>query len=963
MKKSIIVIIILLGIQKLYAQETGVIYGTAIDKSIGETVIGAKIVVVELEKSALTNIDGNYKFKLPVGTYTLRASYFGLQKVEIANVKVLANKETKIDIDFEPESSELEITVIQAEAVKNTDASVIAIQKAALSVQDGISSQQISRTGASNAAESVKQISGANVEDGKYMVMRGLGDRYSLTQLNGMLMPSIDPYRNSSPLDLIPTGVIDNMITIKTFTPDLPGNFSGGLMNVTTRSFPTSLKFNFGISSSYNTQANLIENFKAQPSGLASITGDINERNFLPDDLKTEQARSLLTNSVYLQTRNPNPNNDEHRKFNNIATQQLSNEFYTQNFSTPLNSSVSFDVGNTVKLFGKDLGFTLGANYDQSYSHYEDGIIRFFQNTTAGTLLRVLDVTETKSTQNIGYGAFLNLAYNLHQNHKISLIGISNNDFNYSARQQEGRNFTITNNARLNVEAFDFMQRNSSTAQLSGRHFFPSVKNLEIDWSASYTVAEQVEPDVRAFSYGILIENGDTTYEDQGGGYQKPLHFYRDLNDDLFQVKLDLTLPITKNAENKIKVGGYSSALTRAFNEYRFDLTYNTGEAPFLNFTQSNGDLPNYFSQRNFGLYDTLYDANGNVTRYRNGFYYVNQVVPSNFYTGNQNITAAYAMGSYKFTDKFKAVAGARLEVTDMGAESEDTKQEAASIQQSDILPSINLIYSVSDKTNFRLSANRTLARPNLREISPFELFDTKNGFRTNGNPDLVNTEINNFDLRYEFYPNFGELFSISLYYKQFLNPIIISFEPDAQAVPEIRYINTTEADVYGAEFELRKNLGFIASTFKNFSFATNFSLIRSNVSVPEDEINNSKDVDSTFELTSRPFQGQAPYIINALLSYVNDSADFEASIFYNVTGPTLSSVAIRATPDLYLQPRPQLNIKLSKTFKSHFGVSLKATNLLNPYYLITQEFKGEINETEKFRLGRTFTLGLSYKL
>jgi outer membrane receptor protein involved in Fe transport len=249
-----------------------------------------------------------------------------------------------------------------------------------------------------------------------------------------------------------------------------------------------------------------------------------------------------------------------------------------------------------------------------------------------------------------------------------------------------------------------------------------------------------------------------------------------------------------------------------------------------------------------------------------------------------------------------------------------------------------------------------------MRELAPFAQFDPKNGFFNVGNPGLKRTLINNYDLRYELYPNSGEIIAVSAYYKTFQDPIIRAFNPRA-TIPELTFINVDKAEIMGLEFELRKSLGVFNEKLKYFFVNTNFTLIKSRVDVPQNEIDNAKNVDSTFSLKTRPFQGQSPYIVNAILSYVNPEVGHESALSFNVSGRKLYSISMFATPDIYEEPVPVLNFKTSQTLGKYWIISFSARNIFNSSITKTQLFRGGEYIAESFQIGRTFSLGLTFRV
>ena len=994
-----------------YAQ-SGTISGKIIDKETGEEIIGAVVKVEGSTQATSSDLSGNFNLKLLEGTYTISCNFISYQKILIQNVVVKSGAVYPLDFMLESSNVQIREVVIEAVQQRNTDASLISIQKKSFAVQDGISAQQMARTGSNNAAESAKQITGASVEDGKYMVMRGLGDRYSIAQLNGLPIPSNDPYRNASSLDLIPSAFVDNIVTIKTFTPDQPGNFAGGNLNITTKSFPDKFYLNVNTSQSYNTLASLNSDFLSYQGGSTDWKGKDDGTRKVPELALNDSVRDMLNSSLYLYARKKGENNEAQRQLFNTAAHSFSNEFAAEKVGdlnresglgyqvkqifglnntfakSPLNNNYSISSGNKYSFKNIEIGATIGANYQRNFSNYTDGKINTYVNTNSEKLFGYQELNETKSIDNPQLGGLANLAIKIAKKHTISATGIYSNDAEKVTRQQYGsfKGQVSDSRAQFNTNVLEFTQRELKSIVLNGNHNLNVLNGLDIDWAVSKTHTRQYEPDLRYFAYtsvkdtadsigtnGDLVRYLDTAYYMNNAEFAFPYHFYRDLNDIQKQAKIDFTLNVNKSQSFKLKWGAYYSSTQRKFEEYRFQMNNSGIGSQKLYLDNFNGDINAFLDASNFGITDTLYNQQGNITRYNTGWHYINQVNNRNFYNGQQNIGAAYAMGVFSPIKKLKVITGARIETTDINVASRDTNAvfyslngdsiiDPGKLKLIDVLPSINMVYALTEKANLRIAFSQTIARPNMRELAPFEQFDTKNGFYNVGNPGLKRTLINNFDLRYEWFSRPGEIIAVSGYYKTFKDPIIRAFNPKA-SIPELSFVNVDKAEVIGLELEYRKCLDFIAPFLQHFYLNTNLTLIKSRVDIPLKEIENSKNVDSTYNIASRPFQGQAPFIVNTILTYSNTKIGHESSLSFNVSGPKLYSISLFATPDVYEAPVPFLNFKTSQNIGKRWQVSLVMRNLLNAKVKKTQTYKNDVYISEAYSIGRTFGFGISYKI
>lgn len=954
--------------------QRGIISGKVIDKVTGEELIGVSIQAVSKAngslKGAISDFEGNFSFEVDSGLYNITVTYTSYAKFIVENYEAKAGTVNVLDVPLGAETTEIAEVVITAAVVRNTDASLIALQKRSFSIQDGISSQQIGRTGVANAADAMKQVTGAVVEGGKFIVMRGLGDRYSISQLNGITMPSTDPYRNSSSLDLIPSQMVENIITLKTFTPDLPGNFSGGLVNITTKTIPDKFNLYVSVSGSYNSQASFNDQFlgHGDDAGKNDWLGFDGGGRKIPDVLTVEANRLQLSQSSYLNARQPGEQFDPLRQLLLQSSRELSNVYIPKQKTAPINHGLNFSIGDNYKILGNSLGFNLGFNYSREFTHIENAAVNTFTNSGA-SLFDYQTLTETRSVETPHLGGLFNIAYKIGANNVISGNIIYNNDTDITGRQQSGSFPGVLSvpSATYVVNAMEFIRRQYVSYQIGGRHVLPQLNDIEITYNGSINNSLQEEPDTRYFAHSTYFDenNNEQRYEINEAEFRPPFHFWRDLEDKSSEAKIDLSIPFLRRgnagSSNQIKFGGFYNKMTRSFSEYTFGLNRHPDIPVSLFPTSFQGDWDAFFDYQNYTILDTTFNSSGNVQRYRMGYHYINQINQRNFYDGDQEIFAGYLMAVYNVLPRLKVIAGARIETTDLSVVSQDTLLAPSNLDLTDVLYSVNLIYSLNDKSNIRLAASRTLARPNMRELAPFEQFDTKNGFFNIGNPNLKRTLISNFDLRYELYPQQGELFAASLFYKLFEDPILRRFSPTA-TLPELGYTNIDNAQVYGVELEFRKGLGFIGGEFwEKLSFNSNIAFIISEYDVPKDEVDASRGIDATYDVTTRPFQGQAPYIINAALSYIHLGKGWESTLSFNVSGRRLYNISLAAVPDVYEEPVPLLNFNLTKRFLDHWQVTFSARNILNPKARRTQEFRGDFLTSEEVRYGINLGLSLAY--
>ncbi|MEM8906786.1 MAG: TonB-dependent receptor, partial [Bacteroidota bacterium] len=903
---------------------------------------------------AQTDLDGNYEIKIEPGTYDLEVSYVGYAVNLIQGVVVTANEITVLDFPMVEEGLELQEVVVQAERIDRTENAMLMLQKKSITVQDGISAQEIGRTGSSNAASAMKKVTGASVVDGKFIYVRGLGDRYSSAQLNGLQLPSTDPYRNSTQLDLIPANLLDNIVASKTFTPDQPANFTGGNVNIKTKSFPERFTLSASISTTYNTQSSFKDDFLTHEGGGTDWLGFDDGARAIPSELDTAFTNNV-GNTAHILARF---GDGEIADLVDAGSKALNPQRTGTTKSTPMDYGVSFSVGNQYKLFNNPLGFMFGINYSRSFTAYQNGSLQYWELTDAAadSLNINRNLSDNIGTESPQLGGLLGLAYKFGQGNKISFNLLYNHDAEKTTRYLAGPfPAIISGNGIFETSALFFKEREVRSYQLAGEHVI-GASGIKFTWGGGFVQSSQEEPDFRQFSNTFNVrDDGDTLYFISAAEHDLPWHFWRNLEDEQITGKFDLSIPIFKdrNKTNKIQFGMAYANKDREFSDNVFQIqTSHTGPQPY------DGDPEKFFGDENIGVVDFNPD-NG---RYTLGLYPINfeKSTRENSYTGRERSIAGYGMFVYSF-DKLMVIGGARAETTDIFVESRDTSREAGEIDELDILPSLSLIYKLNEQMNLRGSFSQTLARPNMRELAPFQSFDFGGDFRIQGNPELQRTKAQNYDLRWEYFPQPGEVIAVSAYYKNFSNPIIKAFLP-ISGNPLIEYQNVDQATVYGMELEFRKNLGFITPAFEKLRFSTNFSLIESQVDISPEEVEIIEEFNPE-KGDTRPFQGQSPYLLNVGLNYVDQASGFDAMLSFNIFGDRLSEISQGRNPDVYEKSRAQLGLFIKKRWNNGFAIRVSADNLLNAVYKRTMTFKDAEYIIQEYRRGVTFGLGLSYTI
>jgi outer membrane receptor protein involved in Fe transport len=930
--------------------QNGRLTGKVVDAETGEALVGANVILEGTTMGAACDIEGNYRINNVVpGEYTLVFSMIGYAKVRLTAVKVVAGQVTKHDVTLKAEILQANEVVIEAKLLRNTEASLLRDRQRATAVSDAISAETISRAGSGTAADAMEQVTGASVVDNKYVYVRGLGDRYMNTQLNGALLPSLDPYRNAVSVDLFPAKFIENIVTTKTFTPDKPGSFTGGSVNIETKSFPEDFTLAVSSSSSYNSQTSGKGSFLTSPGGDTDWLGIDDGMRAIPYPLSDPSIKI--------------PNIGE--AFTNAAKAQeldrLSKAF-NPNMSpltktAPINQSHSFSIGNQLNFLGMPFGYFGSLSYGRNFSSYKDGTTAQYQLTgkvsEVNELTNLYKFSDSKSSDEVLWGGLINFSLKPGFNHNLQAKYSYNRSGESESRYQSGpMPRDLAPGTFYETRVLKYTERELNSVQLQGEHFLKSLLNLRLDWTGSYTGSTQDEPDLRFFSNDYTPTNrqgvSDTLYSIAPSNYSRPVRYFRNLNEDLWDSYLNFNLPFKQwsgRAAN-FKFGGAFSRKNRAFSERRFEF--------YQSSVRYNGDPESFFSAQNMGIVSST--TNG---RYNFGNYVVDASQLANNYDGDQDIAAGYAMVDVPLLRNLRFIGGARFETTRIKVVSQDATKAKANMKNDDLLPSVNLVYQIGENMNVRGAYGRTLARPTFRELAPFASFDFVGDFIFIGNANLKRTLVDNYDLRWEWFSRPGEIFAVSGFYKRFENPIeraIVSNNNQGQ------FQNVDEAVVYGAEFEFRKQLDQFGAALRNFQVGGNLSLIHSEVDIPTKELLTLRQLDPSAS-GKRVLQGQSPYVLNVDLSYDNSKMGTSASLYYNVFGERLSEVSLGGTPNVFEQPRGALDLSLSQKLSRNLTFKANAKNLLNTSVRKSHTFKGQEFVVQEHKTGRLISISMSYSV
>ena len=933
--KSILTTLIGLALFQIGLAERGTIRGTIVDSENGEELIGVNIVIEGTTVGTASDIDGSFSFSVEPGTYSVVFSYISYTNKTVSEVKVKSGVVTNLDIiTLEAEGTGLDEVVVTARALKNTDASLLNVQKKSANVIDGISAQTFSKTGDGDAAAAIKRVTGVTVEDGKYVYVRGLGDRYSKSVLNGLEIPGLDPEKNSVQMDIFPTNVIDNIIVYKSFTPDLPGDFTGGMVDVTTKDFPNDLTINVSASYGVNTITHFRNDFILYEGDKLDAMAFGAKSRSLPFHISFEP------NTRYPET-----------IFN--YTNALNKEIGAKKMNNFLDQSYAFSIGNQLNRDKVTHGYLVALNYKNGFTFKPDfyqSSLRIQPNVTSEG-----HVTDFQNEINGKTGiqeSLWSTMFSYSAKFKRSKIGakyLHTQASEKSASERIKDDYFNTN--RILQTSLDYMQRMVSNTIVSGEHLVKD--RLKLSWSNALTRNTLANPDQTNSDF-VLLED-KVSFQSGDANLDKVTRQLMEWNNN-GKVDLQLDFKQWNSLDAKFKVGAAHLFKKRDFQTYTVSIgrRSNTSDAIY----DIDGDLNSILQSSN------LFSSSSPEGYMINGV----QIDKENKFTSEMQITASYIMTELPLHAKVKFIGGLRTEyavMNYMGAEqltgAPIDKEVLNSFQ---FLPSANFVFNVTDKLNIRSSYSQTVARPSFKEKSEAIIVDPVSATTFYGNLNLKESHIHNADLRFEYFLGGSEIVALSGFYKKFLNPIEI--QPIENGGPNhIKPVNRPEADVIGVELEFRKNMGFISEALRPLSLTANFTYVRSLIDLTEEQSEKYSLIGQSIP-EKRDLLGQSPFVINLGMNYSNNNSGTEVNLSYNLKGKTLVLAGIGTIPDVYEDPYHGLDFKFSqKVGKSdQFKLSASVQNLVGDNFNQYYEYLGEEIETfRSYSRGRQVSLGFIYDI
>ena len=927
----------------------GVIY----DNETGETLIGALIKIEGVSGGTISDLDGSYTISVDAGTYTLTCDYIGMP-LRTEEITVVAGESKILDMRLEPEAVSAisgGTFTVTASKKQSTESALQRMQQKSIRVLDGVSAQTFKQKGDNDAGQAISRVTGISVQGGKHVFVRGLGDRYTKTILNGMIIPGLDPDRNSVQMDIFPTNVLDNIVVYKTFTPDLPGDFTGGTVDVATKAFPSKKTVTYSASFGYNPNMHFNPNYISYQGGKYDLLAYEDGTRDLPI------GKDVDVTSVQLDPTANNPQLSEiTKKFNKTLAP-------TKQMNGP-DVRFGYSRGNQFnKANNRSYGYNLALNYSKQTDFFEEAYYATYikpQESSSNQLELDRDAVGPQSSRTAQWSVLAGGAYKTGLNkYSLSVFRTQNGESRSAQLWQRDYRENPYVMFRNNLE---YTQRSVTNILISGKHSIDS-SAWELEWKLSPTFSKIDEPDIRLTAFE-LTDDENPVYVIAPSTGAVASRTYRYLTEQNYNAKIDLERKFKAkdgNDMDKLSFGVLETFKQRDYSieDYRFNVQQANTEITF------NGDANSFLSDENIWVPASEESQDS-------GVYVQGQKQPSNTYNAKQNIASAYLMHEYSLTKRLKTIYGVRFEHAQNYYTGEDQNgnklRDSLLLNKSVLLPSLNFIYKLTTNQNLRLSATRTVARPSFKELSNAQIVDRISGRTFLGNINLVQTNINNLDLRWEMFQKQGQMISVSGFYKRFVNPIeLVAF--DAAAPDNFQPQNVGNANVYGLELEVKRKLNFVSKdTAYSTSVGINITLVESLVEMTEGEkqgrIDAARDGE-TFNDT-RDMVGQSPYIVNAFLNYNHLASGTEFALSYNVQGPRLTVVGVSRNPDVYEMPFHSLNLKATKKFgkRDHWKASLSAQNILGAERYFEYVSYGAENQVfSLLKPHRNYSIGIGYIL
>ena len=914
-----------LGAPLAAQDDGGTVLGFVYDASTGNAIPQVRVEMTgEVTVAATTTIEGSFSIEgVPAGVYTVSYHSEHHQGVNVEGLEVVAGEfadaSTVMSSVGETTTVDVRSTI---EASVATREAMLVERRLASTVSDTISAEEIRGGTSSDASEAIEKVTGVTTMK-DFVFVRGLDPRYSGTTLNNAMLASTEPERRVVPLDLFPASLVDSIKVQKTYAPDLPGEFSAGLVQVETTEFPTRPTLSVSYSVGFNSQTQGAS-FLGYPGGGRDFFGFDDGTRALPDSIPADQRVDRFTFS-----------RGELQEFGLAFPNNW--ERVPRDLGRP-NMSWNIVAGNTYGKLGIVGALTfsnsLQSIFEQQRNFYLPNPQAALGNPDAGPPVLASEFDYDESTESVRLGGVLNLSYQFTPAHKLTLKNFFSRDTDDNVRYYEG--FYQDFNTDIRNQRLRYIERTIKNSQLQGEHLFTGLNNTVFTWSMAYSSATRDEPDLRESLQIYLPRTDSFVFFDDS---QSAFRMFNDLDETVLNPSFDVLVPFYRGAlSGALKFGANYAARGRNFRSRRFRLNLRRSRGIDLSLSPNSLFAPENIHPRGFELNET--------TRVTDA------------YRGVRDVFGYYGMVELNFAARWRLIGGLRIEDVDQDVTTFNqflpaTGRQAAPFQATNILPALNLVFSLTPKQNVRLGYSQTVSRPDFRELARFGFLDVVGGLQTIGNPDLVQTDITNYDVRWEYFPGGNQLLAASFFYKDFDQPIERTM---IAAVALLRtFSNARAAKNYGLELEFRRGLNFVSPKLREFAVSSNFTMVDSNIDL--------ENVSQSVVLTSlvRPMQGQSRYVANLIGEWSRPKARSTARYYLNYFSSRITDVGAFGLPDVVQDGLATMDLVYEYTIRGddRWKLRFAAENINNARWFLTQGGETFLG----YREGRTITVGTSFRV
>jgi hypothetical protein len=859
----------------------------------------------------LSGVDGRYVINsVPAGTVTLRAQSIGYTPKLVTGLDVPSRSAVEQDIVLAAAALELAAIEVTAAAERGSVNRALDMQRTASGIVNAVTAEQIARSPDGDVAAAMQRVSGVTVQDGKFVHVRGLGERYTTTSLNGARLPSPEPERRVVPLDLFPTGLLQTITTSKTFTPDQPGDFTGGQVDIRTREFPATRQFTFSTGFGLNDRVTGSTLLAAPGTGREWLGVAGNART-LP---RSVAAAGDFTGSV------------SQPQFN-VMVNEFRNAWSADRRTGRGSSSLAVSLGGTDPVLGRRISYLLSGTYSYGDEMRSDEVRSRALAASGGSTREIDRFTGETGRGSVLWGGLLNASTLFGQHTRVFLNSTYNRTADNEARSEVGSSENH-GDIPMRIERLRYVERTVFSSQLGAEH---AVGRHFIDWTATAAGVRRSEPDRSEVVYA-QTEAG-APYRWFAASNEGAVRTFGGLTENSGEAAVNFRTPVNVLHGGTVKVGALARFTRRDADNSAYSISALSLPTTALELQPEQ-------------IFDGRFTADGQ------GYLRVTPLSQGGSYTADDQLQAGYAMADIGLTHRVRLVGGARIERSafDLVAQSTIGSQaHPARPRYTDVLPSLALNVGLTDAQNLRFSVARTLARPEYRELANVQYREVLGGENVLGNPALRRSLIDNADIRWEWYPAAGEVLSLALFAKRFADPIERVYLATS-GTSVVTFVNAQSAENYGVELELRKRLGFVAGPLEALTVFTNATLMNSSITIPTGASRKTNP--------SRAMVGQAPYVMNAGVTWAPESwRGTSATVLHNVVGRRIVSAGELPLPDVYELPRNVLDVSLRTGVSRGVSVKLDGRNLLDAPY---EQVQGTVLR-EYYRSGRSLGVGLSW--